>query len=374
MTTDFQIPFCDPAGLRVSLAPMPANPKVSVLVTNYNYEEFLPRAIESVLAQSWRPLEIIVSDDGSEDRSCAAVQSYVDRGHPVVLVRGVHRGMAGCLNAAFAASSGEVICLLDADDYFFAGKLDAVVNAFRSNPGAGFCIHRCERINQRGRMGGAFPLFQQLPSGDRMKATVSNSGVLMGLPPTSALSLRRNVASKIFPISEDYLGYAEQVIHRLAPLITSICCVEETLSSWTLHSRNDANSSRVKIERLERELRFMEMLWQEQHRFLLDCNPMLALELRPLQQSSLYVKMRYIVGRLTADENTLVNHKVLCSLPEIRSSYMGMFWRYSDRLPRPIFRKLIDLLETQGSLKHLFGRFLGRESSMNYVEDHAQNF
>jgi glycosyltransferase involved in cell wall biosynthesis len=343
--------------------PLRMRPKVSVLITNYNYEEFLPRSIESALTQSWRPIEVIVSDDGSEDRSCKVVQSYIARGHPVTLVRGKHRGMAGCLNAAFTISSGDVICLLDADDYFLSGKLKAVISAFRSHPDSGFCIHRTQRIDQGGRMGGVFPLLQSLPSGDCKHSTVRNSGILMGLPPTSALSLRREIASNIFPIPECYVGYAEQVIHRIAPLVTSICCIEEALSSWTLHHRNDANSSRVKVQRLERELRFMEMLWLEQQRFLSTHNSALVSELQPLQRNALYAKTRYIVGRLTGDKDAHISHTDLCSIPEIRHSCLGMFWRYANRLPDPIFRKSIDLLETQGSMKHFLGRFLRRESS-----------
>lgn len=349
------------AQTRVNLKVLPERPKVSVLITNYNYEEFLPRSIESALAQSWRPIEVIVSDDGSEDRSCEVVKSYTDRGLPVVLVRGKHLGMAGCLNAAFAASSGEIICLLDADDHFFPGKLEAIVSAFRSNPNSGFCIHRTQRMDQSGRSGGVFPLLQKLPSGDCTISTIQNSGVLMGLPPTSALSLRREVADLIFPIPEYYTGYAEQMIHRIAPLVTSVCSIDGAFSSWTQHRRNDQNSSHVKVERLARELRFMELLWRDQHRFLLDHSPILAAALQQLEQNALYVKMRYIIGRLTASRETHISHTALCNIPEIRDSYMGIFWRYSNRLPRPIFKKSIELLETQGGLKHFLGRFLGRE-------------
>jgi glycosyltransferase involved in cell wall biosynthesis len=355
---DSLLTSCAPEYSRVSLYTLSAHPKVSILITNYNYEEFLSRSIDSVLQQSWKAIEIVVADDGSEDRSCEVAQSYIDRGHPVVLVRGKHRGMAGCLNAAFHASSGEIICLLDADDYFFPGKLEAVISAFRSNPDSGFCIHRTERIDHRGRRGGVFPLLQNLPSGDCTLSTLRNSGILMGLPPTSALSLRREVAGCIFPIPEHYTGYAEQMIHRLAPLLTSICVIEKALSSWTLHHRNDANSSFIKVQRLERELRFLEMQWQEQHRFLLAHHKQWAAELRPLQRNALYVKMRYIVGRLNADKDSHISHTLLCNMPEMRSTLMGIFWRCSNRLPRPIFKKSVDLLETQGSLKNILGRFL----------------
>jgi len=180
----------------------------------------------------------------------------------------------------------------------------------------------------------------------------------MGLPPTSALSLRRRVADRIFPISEHYTGYAEQMIHRLAPLLTSICSIEKALSSWTLHRRNDANASFIKVQRLERELKFMEMQWQEQHRFLLAHHKPWAAELGPLQRNALYVKMRYIVGRLNADKDSETSYTTLCNMPEIRNSYMGIFWRCSRGLPRPLFKKSVDLLETQSGLKNILGRFL----------------
>jgi len=349
---------------RVHLNRLPARPKVSVLITNFNYEEFLPRSIKSVLAQFWRPIEIIVSDDGSQDLSCEVVQSYIDRGHPVTLVRGEHRGMAACLSAAFAASSGEIVCLLDADDCFLPGKIEAVISAFRSNRDSGFCIHRTQRVDHLGRMGGAFPLLQKLPSGDCAQLTIRNSGILMGLPPTSALSLRREVADIIFPIPECYVGYAEQMVHRIAPLVTPACAIEKALSTWTLHRRNDANATRVKVERLERELRFMEMLWQDQKQFLQVHNPSLAPQLQPLQYNALYAKMHYVKDRLDGNKNASVSHSALCKIPDIRNSYIGTFWRYSNRLPRPIFRKTIDLLETQGNLKHFLGRFLHRETSV----------
>lgn len=353
----------DTQSTHVLLNRLPSHPKVSVLITNYNYEEFLPRSIESVLRQSWRPIEIVVSDDGSEDRSCDVVNSYVDQGEPVILVRNSHSGMAGCLNSAFANSTGQIICLLDADDHFMPGKLEAIVSAFQSNADSGFCVHRTQRMDQHGRLGGAFPLLQNLPTGDCTETTIHNSGVLMGLPPTSALSLRREVAEKIIPIPTYYTGYAEQLIHRIAPLVTSICSIEKPLSSWTQHHRNDQNSSQVKVERLSREIRFMEMLWRDQHRFLLQFNPRLATELQQLQQNALYVKMRYIISRLASEKDSYISHSILCAIPEIKNSYAGIFWKYSNKLPRPIFKKSIELLETQGGLKHLLGRLLRRESS-----------
>jgi glycosyltransferase involved in cell wall biosynthesis len=63
------------------------------------------------------------------------VESYISRGLRDTLLRNPHGGMAANLNAAYRNSSGDVICLLDADDTFLPGKIEAVVNAFRAHPG-----------------------------------------------------------------------------------------------------------------------------------------------------------------------------------------------------------------------------------------------
>jgi glycosyltransferase involved in cell wall biosynthesis len=345
-----------PLGRTSILDPLPlrhldAAPSVSVLITSYNYGRFLSHAIESALRQSYPPTEIIISDDGSQDNSCEIVEGYISRGEPIKLLRGNHQGMAGSLNAAFRASSGAIICLLDADDYFLPGKIEAVVFGFRSEPESGFAIHRAQMIDHYDRQRGVYPLLSSLPQGNCMEVTLQNSGVLMGLPPTSNLSLRREVALSIFPIPASFSGYAEQVIHRIAPLVTSICAIDKPLSVWRLHGRNDGNSTRVAKQRLERELSYMHDLWCKQSNYLTEKNPEFGKQLPALENNLLYMKMRYMKLKLSGDLAVRKCHSELCMLLKPESSPVDFFWRHSLYLPRPLFQKCIDLLQTQSIWK-----------------------
>ena len=333
------------------LKPLDGTPSVSVLITSYNYGNFLSHAIESALRQSYPPTEVIISDDGSKDNSCEIVEGYIVRGEPVKLLRGNHQGMAGSLNAAFKASSGAIICLLDADDYFLPGKIEAVVFGFRSESETGFAIHRAQMIDHYDRQRGVYPLLSSLPRGNCMEATLQNSGVLMGLPPTSNLSLRREVALSIFPIPANFSGYAEQVIHRIAPLVTSICAIDKPLSVWRLHGKNDGNSTRVAKERLERELSYMHDLWSKQSNYLAEKNPDFGKRLPALECNPLYMKMRYMKLKLSEDRAVRKCHSELCMLLKSKSSPVNFFWRHSLYLPRPLFQKCIDLLQTQSIWK-----------------------
>jgi glycosyltransferase involved in cell wall biosynthesis len=340
----------------ISLKTLPPKPTVSVLITCFNYGAYVSQAIDSALEQTYAPSEIIVSDDASQDNSCEVVETYVNRNLGVRLLRNPHGGMAANLNSAYRNCSGDIICLLDADDTFLPGKVAAVVNAFQSYPQAGFAIHRASLVDNQKRQRGVYPLLSALPTGDCAQTTYDNGGILMGLPPTTNLALRREIADRIFPIPVEYTGYAEQMIHRLAPLMTELCAVDEPLARWRLHGQNDQNSTRVTPRRLERELKIMDSLWLEQKRYLEGIDAELARGFPTVEHNALYLKMNYIRHRLNNDPAARQAHKDLCTYGLPNNSKIDRFWRFSNRLPLPLFQRAVDLLLTQSVWKQMVTR------------------
>jgi len=345
------------------LKSLPRKPSVSVLITCFNYGAYVGQAIESVLAQAYPAAEIIVSDDASQDNSCEVVASYISRGYGIRLLRNPHGGMAANLNAAYQSSSGDLICLLDADDTFLPGKMEAVVNAFLTHPGAGFAIHRASLVDHRKRARGVYPLLSALPSGDCAQITYDKAGILMGLPPTTNLALRREVADRIFPIPVEYTGYAEQRIHRMAPLMTELCAIDAPLAEWRLHGQNDQNSTRIMPRRLERELHIMHSLWLEQKHYLEDIDPELGASFPSIERNPLYLKMNYMRHRLNNDPAMHQAYGDLCRYGLRADSKVDRFWRHSNHLPRPLFQRAVDLLLTQSVWKEMVTRAIGRRHS-----------
>jgi len=337
----------------IALNRFPYKPSVSVLITCFNYGAYIGRAITSALQQTYAPAEIIVSDDGSQDNSCEVVESYIKRGLGITLLRNAHAGMAANLNAAYRHCSGDVICLLDADDTFLPGKIEAVVHAFQAHPRAGFAIHRASLLDNHGRARGIYPLLSDLPSGNCIQTIYNNSGILMGLPPTTNLALRREVADRIFPIPVEYIGYAEQMIHRLAPMMTELCAISSPLAHWRFHGQNDQNAIHITSRRLERELKIMESLWLEQKHYLETVDDSLARSFPPIQRNPLYLKNSYVRHRLNNDPAMHQAYHDLCRYGLQDNSTIDLFWRYSNRLPRPLFRRAVDLLLTQSVWKQM---------------------
>lgn len=115
------------------------SPQVSVVIPAYNAEMVIARAIDSVLVQDYSPLEIIVVNDGSTDRTAEIVRGYADRGVRLIDLAQNH-GASGCRNEGIAAASGPFIAFLDADDEWLPGKITAQVAAFQRVPGCSLAV------------------------------------------------------------------------------------------------------------------------------------------------------------------------------------------------------------------------------------------
>jgi glycosyltransferase involved in cell wall biosynthesis len=143
-------------------------PLVTVVIPAHNAERFIAEAIESVLAQSYEPVETIVVDDGSTDRTAEITGRYGD----VRLLRQENRGAGAARNAGVAISSGELVAFHDADDAMLPHRLQAQVDHLRSNHGVGCVLASQELVVEAGAEQpfwalDAEPLFDRL--GEQMR-------------------------------------------------------------------------------------------------------------------------------------------------------------------------------------------------------------
>jgi len=109
-------------------------PLVSVVVTTFNHERYIAEAINSVLAQTYRHLEIIVVDDGSIDHTPDVLREF---GDAIAFIRQPNEGIAGSRNRGIREARGELLAFLDGDDRWHPCKLSRQVEAFLRFPDAG---------------------------------------------------------------------------------------------------------------------------------------------------------------------------------------------------------------------------------------------
>lgn len=222
----------------MALPPLARQPSVSVLISSYNYAAFLGAAVQSALAQTYTPDEVLVVDDGSTDGS-REVARRLERENPHVrLITQANAGQAAALNAGFAASRGDVICLLDADDVFEPTKVARTVTLFHEAPRAGLAVHRVRAVDHDERPLPIDPTPWPLSHGWCAEASLGLAPMALRLPPTSALSVRRELAARLFPIDRALTSSADGLIHRVAPLLTEIVATREPLVRYRYHGRN----------------------------------------------------------------------------------------------------------------------------------------
>lgn len=348
------------AALRpIKMAPLPDRPLVSVLMSNYNYGHFLPEAIESVLHQHYTYWELVICDDGSQDNSVTVAERFVQTDSRIKLIAKDNGGQTSGFNAAYQRCSGQIICFLDSDDIYKPTKLARVVEAFLGNPQVGCVVNRVQRVDAKRRPQGPLPLIARLPDGWCAPRQLRNGGVLPDMPPTPGLNFRRAVAEYLFPLTrtpEDTF-YPDMLLQRLMPLITILAAVDEPLVEYRLHGANGMLRDRFSVSSIDRELLMSQQLWDVQARFLAEYCPDAVPDLKPLIEDRGTKLQKYIRARLMGDPESEELHRDLMQCEKVIDRPLNKtFWRISRHLPRPLFVASINVLLTQGPLKHLLAK------------------
>lgn len=211
-----------------------ANITVSILINNYNYAQFLRRSIDSALNQTYGDIEVVVVDDCSTDHSRDVISSYGDR--IVAVFQPTNQGQGAAMNAVFAASHGEILMLLDADDYLYPDAAEQVVKQFGEDTAQ--VQYRMDLVTTDGVYLDRFPpdevafedgdVREQLASSGRFQTTV-----------TSGLAYSRKALDRILPMpAEDFLRGADGYFVSTAPFYGKVRSIERSLSTYCRHGDN----------------------------------------------------------------------------------------------------------------------------------------
>lgn len=151
-------------------------PLVSVICVCYNHARFVTKALDSVIAQTYQPIELIVIDDGSTDGSPKIIKQWI-AAHPetVLLLNGTNIGYCKTFNKAAALAKGKYLIDLSADDVLLPERIAIGVQSLGSNPQAGVTFSDAEHIDEAGNKislhSDRFP-HHTIPSGDIYKDVI----------------------------------------------------------------------------------------------------------------------------------------------------------------------------------------------------------
>lgn len=113
------------------------NPLVSCIIPVYNGQRFLAEALDSIFAQTYRPIEVIVVDDGSSDGTARVASEY---SQPIVYIHQENQGAPRARNTGIREAKGDFFSFLDADDIWRAQKLSVQMAKFNTRAELDFCV------------------------------------------------------------------------------------------------------------------------------------------------------------------------------------------------------------------------------------------
>lgn len=210
------------------------NPKISVVICNYNYEKYVASAIDSVLNQTYKAYEIIVVDDGSTDGSLAEISAYLQQ---IKLIRKANGGQISAYNAGFEHVTGDAVLFLDSDDLLQHNALEEVSATF--NQGIVKTHFKMQMVDQDGNdLNLVLP--HTLDSGDCSQGLISD-GLLYKSPPASGNVYRVDALKNIFPLpssSFEKHGADFYCIYAIA-LFGNINKINKALFKYRVHSSKE---------------------------------------------------------------------------------------------------------------------------------------
>ena len=212
-------------------------PKVTVVIPTYNRAHLIRDCVQSVLAQSFSDLEVIVIDDGSTDGTSQVVSTF-----PVRYYRQENEGAPAARNKGLSLAGGEYVIFLDSDDILLADAVVKGVTVLDKHPEVGFSYGRCYFIDEKGRILG------------RMKGHLKSSCIRQGkeeladlifgndIPP-SAVMVRRRCLEEVGGFAPAFRFGSQdfELWVRLARRY-AVAYIAEPLAKFRVHGHNMTSS------------------------------------------------------------------------------------------------------------------------------------
>jgi hypothetical protein len=344
----------------ITLPPLSSQPLVSVLIANYNYARFVPTALESLLNQSYPNWEAIVCDDGSTDNSVEVIENFCKQDSRIHLIRKANGGQNSAYNACYEKASGEIICLLDADDVFGIQKIQKVVAAFRLNPEAGLCNHFCQVIDAAGT---PLPVTMHrfFDSGWLAEKALSR-GACVYVPITSCMAFRREVGELLFPVTplqeRDLDGYLAMVAQFLA----QFCVIDEKLSDYRIHGNNMGGITEPTPDRLQYELRLITQRTSNVKDFVAQrFGENIAAQIK-MEDNPQYIQAALKLLAIEGQDGRLQQARAL--IAHHPSAKWRAIWRLIFAFPEVLSRSAVPLMHRSHKAKSLVHNLLGREKAV----------
>jgi glycosyltransferase involved in cell wall biosynthesis len=229
---------------------------VTVVICNYNYEDYLAEAIDSALAQDYPATDVIVIDDGSTDGSRAIIEQYGARLSSIFKENG---GQVSAYNHAIEVLTTEYAIFLDSDDILYPSAVSEVMRFFAEGSWAKVQF-RLDVMDSVGRPTGAYVPHSEPPHDC---GTLLQGGWLYPSPPASGNAYRVSALRRVFPVPEEGINRYGADFYAIygAALSGPIATVPKSLGGYRVHNADSETVSFANSEQINKAPKAFNMRW-----------------------------------------------------------------------------------------------------------------
>jgi hypothetical protein len=218
----------------MTMPPLTGTPTVSVILTAYNYADYLPRALDSALAQDYPAdrLEVVVVDDGSTDETPTVLEAYAGR---VRAIRRPNGGLNAATTTGMEVATGELLTFLDADDEWPTDRVRVLVDALRATPAAGLAYGDMEVIDAAGAT--LAPSFRAVEGINARSGRVLGHLVQFNFISAGSLMVRAELKDRFCPIPA-YAAHQDWWIASQVTREAEVVAIPQVVNRYRQHGAN----------------------------------------------------------------------------------------------------------------------------------------
>jgi glycosyltransferase involved in cell wall biosynthesis len=336
-----------------AMAAAPPSPLgLSVVIPNYNYQEFVGQAIESALAVDAPRVQVIVVDDGSTDNSREVIERYRGR---VTIVHQANAGQREAYNAGFRLASEELVIFLDADDLLDASVFRQIAPLWRA--GISKLQFRMRTIDAHGRpLGNVIPQYADVPEPQQIRRWAATT-TAYPTPPGSGNAYARRFLEQIFPLDDSCGKPGDASCLAAAPFLGDVVTVPVVLASYRVHGRNDGAASSLDVRQIQLHV---VRTWQR-HVYAARIARRVGIEIKhgAVNGSLSYLPYRVSSLRLGPQTHPLVGDSPGAALGDVLRALFkpqGMSWR--NQCAVALWAALVLTLPRAAARRLVFWRFV----------------
>ncbi len=233
---------------------MSEQPLVSIITPCYNGEQFLNRYFESIINQTYDNIELILVNDGSEDRTDDIIKDYEkkiqERGYSFIYIAQENAGQAAALNRGLKLFSGEYLTWPDADDVMAENCIEEKVSFLESNQEYGVCICKTTATCEQDPSRALYVMERKIPNGEDsfFEDMIFLRNVYFS---PGGYMVRSSALLDVIPSREIFCGRGGQNVQILLPVLYKYKCgyLDEILNTYII--RSDSHSHQINTSEKE---------------------------------------------------------------------------------------------------------------------------